>query len=289
MKTDNIFNFSRFGKYLVSDIRRCVANFGISFLVIVLTGLFLYLIVGTMSLVTGEGWMASNALARTIYLLISFAVLIVSMPVKCYGFITDRKAGANWLMLPVSTTEKFVSMLINCLIILPAAFFACTLAIDWLIVVIDPYASMTIPEGFKGLVDMIAAEASQESEVNALISNFMNVNVLLRDTIDDFMMMILVFLLGALFFKTNKAAKTILAWIAAGSILSMILAPIVMMLAGNLEAETINAISSGDLNASIDFANSFIPKLLGIDTLSDTLLLIGTATAIFFRIKTIRH
>lgn len=289
MKTDNIFNFSRFGKYLVSDIRRCVANFGISFLVIVLTGLFLYLIVGTMSLVTGEGWMASNALARTIYLLISFAVLIVSMPVKCYGFITDRKAGANWLMLPVSTTEKFVSMLINCLIILPAAFFAFTLAIDWLIVVIDPYASMTIPEGFKELSNMIAAEAAQESEVNALISNFMNENMLLRGVVDDFMVMILVFLLGALFFKTNKAAKTILAWIAAGSILSMILAPIVMMLAGNLEAETINAISSGDLNASIDFANSFIPKLLGIDTLSDALLLIGTATAIFFRIKTIRH
>ena len=34
MKTKEIFNFERFGKYFVSDLKTCRANYGLSLLVI---------------------------------------------------------------------------------------------------------------------------------------------------------------------------------------------------------------------------------------------------------------
>lgn len=289
MESNSIFNIQRFVKYLASDLKRCVANFGVSFLVITLTGVFAYLIIGVISMATGSGWVSANALARAIFMCISAVVLIIIMPEKCYGFITDKRRGASWLMLPVSTTEKFVSMLVNTLIIIPAAFIGGALLLDFLIVVLDPNLDTTVIVGIKEVFDVIAVKAATESEVNSLISeNIANGRIFLT-SIDDGAMSILIFLLGALYFKKNKAAKTILAWLAVASVISVCVSPLMLMITGNIDMDTINAIGNGDIEAATRMANGFVNKAVIFDVILDTALMIGAATGIFFRIKTIKH
>ena len=289
METNNIFSFRRFGKYLVSDLKRCIANFGLSFLLISLTGLICYLLVGVISYVCGAGWISSNALARSLYLWIAFAILVVAMPNKCYGFINDRKLGSNWLMLPASTVEKYLSMLINCLVIIPSAFFLFSFAIDWLITAIDPQLHSTIIGSGMELFDVIVAKAAEESEVNALLTNFITENNIIFSAIDDSMILILAFLLGAILFKSQKATKTILAWFGIGSLLSIILAPVAIMLVGNFDLDTLNALNSGDIEAVTTFAQDFISSAMKFDTIFDVTLLLGMEAAIFMRLKTIKH
>lgn len=289
MEINNIFNCKRFGKYLVSDLTRCGANFGVSFITITLAGVLAYLVAGTVSMATGSGWYSSNALIRTIYIGISAVILICSMPAKCYGFITDKRAGANWLMLPVSTTEKFVSMLIITMIIIPAAFLAGVLLLDWLIVALDPNLDTTIIGGMKELFSVLSAIAAEDSEVNAFLTeNIANCKIFLT-SIDDIATWILMFLLGALYFKKNKATKTVLAWIGSCIIISIFASPFMLSMSGNINMETINAVNNGDLEASYMIVDELINKAIVFDVILDTILMVGTAVGIFFRIKTIKH
>lgn len=288
MEINNIFNCKRFGKYLVSDLRRCGANFGISFIAITLAGVLAYLIAGAVSMATGSGWYSSNALTRTIYIGISAVILICTMPAKCYGFITDKRAGANWLMLPVSTTEKFVSMLIITMIIIPATFLAGVILLDWLIVALDPNLDTTIIGGMKELFLLISGMAAQESEVNAFVMDkIANCKIFL--TSFDLATWILIFLLGALYFKKNKATKTVLTWIAVCIIISIFASPFMLSMSGNINMETINAVNNGDLEASYMIVDELINKAIVFDVILDTILMVGAAVGIFFRIKTLKH
>lgn len=289
MESNNIFNIKRFGKYLVSDLTRCAANFGISFLVITLAGVLCYLISGVASMATGSGWYSANALLRALFMGISALMLIINMPAKCYGFITDRKAGANWLMLPVSTTEKFVSMLIITLVIIPAAFLAGALVLDCLIVAVDPNLDTTIIAGIKEIFNIVAFEATEESGMSAFITDNIVSGKIFISGIDDVATMTLIFLLGALYFKRNKAAKTILTWIAVASVISIVTLPLISVMMPGIDMETINAVDSGDIEAATLVAESFFDKAMTFDVILDTIIMLGAATGIFFRIKTLKH
>lgn len=289
MEINKIFNSKRFGKYLAADLRRCGANFGVSFIALTLAGVLAYFIVGTVSMATGSGWYSSVALFRAIYIGIAAIILISIMPAKCYGFITDRRAGANWLMVPASTTEKFISMLINTLIIIPIAFLAGVLLLDWLVVVLDPNLDTTIIGGMKELCWLFAEMASTESETNALlIENIASGNIFLT-SIDDIATWILIYLLGALCFKKNKVVKTMFAWIGVCIILSIFLSPLMLSLSGGIDMEAINAVSNGDIEAASQIAENFINKAVIFDVILDTILMVGAAVGIFFRIKTLKH
>ena len=289
MEINKIFNSKRFGKYLAADLRRCGANFGVSFIALTLAGVLAYLIVGTVSMATGSGWYSSVALFRAIYIGIAAIILISIMPAKCYGFITDRRAGANWLMVPASTTEKFISMIINTLIIIPIAFLAGVLLLDWLVVVLDPNLDTTIIGGMKELCWLFAEMASTESETNALlIENIASGNIFLT-SIDDIATWILIYLLGALCFKKNKVVKTMFAWIGVCIILSIFLSPLMLSLSGGIDMEAINAVSNGDIEAASQMAENFINNAVIFDVILDTILMVGAAVGIFFRIKTLKH
>ena len=289
MEINNIFNPKRFCNYLISDLTRCGANFGVSFFALTLTGLLAYLIAGAVSMVTGSGWYSSIALLRAIYVGIAAIILISTMPAKCYGFITDRRAGANWLMLPASTTEKFISMLINTVIIIPAAFLAGVLLLDWLIVALDPNLDTTIIGGIKELFFVFSDMAARESVANGyLLENIANGKIFLT-SIDDIVTWILLFLLGALYFKKNKAAKTVLAWIGSCIVISIFVSPFMLALSGSIDLEALNAVGNGDIEAATQIADSFINKAIVFDVILDTILMVGAAVGIFFRIKTLKH
>ena len=106
MKND-IFNFSRFGKYFASDIRTCRSNFGLSLLTIALLfPVATYFITTVFNFVINSVWDGPDMGLRVFVFVVALLCMIITMPVKCYGRITEKQYGSSWLMLPASRLEK---------------------------------------------------------------------------------------------------------------------------------------------------------------------------------------
>ena len=134
---NDIFNMNRMGRYLVTDIKNAIARYGISFLVMATVSLTAYLLVGFFTTIVGAGWYSLEVVPRSVILGITLVVLTLSAPAKIYGFITDKKEGSSFLMVPASSLEKTLSMIIVCCVVVPFAFFAVYLSLDQILCLID--------------------------------------------------------------------------------------------------------------------------------------------------------
>lgn len=289
---NNIFNIRRFGRYLLSDIRNCMAGYGLSMTLISLTGLFAYIITAGMSRMISGIWAGPELEFRIATFFAAGIVLITSMPVKCYGGITEKKKGTSWLMIPVSVTEKFLSMVIMTAFIVPLVTGGVYLAVDAVICQIDPTCGRSLIGAGSEFIETlmgIPAEVQQElSMFPALKDIIMQMtNPLLY--IDDIIMISLAFLLGAICFKKAKTAKTFLAIMAISIAAGFIAMPIIRCLFPDLmNLVNINMMmSDADLNTLFDswiFRNAAL-----IDTINDTVTNLALMTGIFLRIRTLKH
>ena len=96
----NTFNIKRFGSYIASDARNCAANFGLSAVLISCAGVITYLAVTLFNLIFNGEWMSSGQALRLFVFCMAMIVMVTSMPVKCYGRLTEKRAGSSWLMIP---------------------------------------------------------------------------------------------------------------------------------------------------------------------------------------------
>lgn len=258
---EEIFNIRRFGKYFAADLRRCMYNFGLNVILISLMGVICYMVNATFGLCAGKGWETMGESARCSVFIVAAIVLVITMPARCYGRITDKKKGSAFLMLPASVSEKFLSMIINCLIIIPVVFAVIYMSCDWLLCTVDKTAGTAISDAMYSTGKEIFFGLSEE--IPRHISVF--------SAVDDMFNIILVFLLGALYFKRSKAAKTILTFLGLSIAAGMILSLVMPHLPENLASGT------------------FFSRLLAIDTVIDIAMLCVLLAAVFFRVRTIKH
>jgi len=102
------------------------------------------------SLILVAGWLLSILLSMTssmfsmlvkgrfAYLLIVTLVMTIFSPLILYYSTNNRKKGIDYITLPASFNEKFVSMLLNTLIIFPLIVISSILATDLIISTIHP-------------------------------------------------------------------------------------------------------------------------------------------------------
>lgn len=296
MKTKDIFDINRFGKYFVSDLKTCSANYGLSLLTIsLLTPLALYVITIIFNLILHMGWEGPSLITRAIVFGIAMFCMVVTMPVKCYGGLTDKQYGSFWLTLPASGLEKFLSMIIITCIIAPLAGIALYLGLDALISAIDKTCGGSL--GF-GLIQLLEGMGNMNGTIADLKMNLGNEGIVISDGteklfkqitspwmyIDDIICMMLPFLLGAICFKKGKIVKTFIAMAVFSTALSIIVTPIILAMISPYIAD----IKAGaDINEI--FNSGLIKNMSWIDTLSDTLLNVGLLAGIWFRIKTLKH
>ena len=290
MKTNDIFSFRRFGKYFVSDLKSCAANYSLSMGLISLMGLIIYLGTVIMGLLfTGE-WGGPDKSFRVFTFIISMFVLMTTMPVKCYGRITDKKAGTQWLMIPVSSFEKGLSMVIMTIIVAPLLCGGIYLVTDLLLCSLDSTCGTAILSSISELMkNFINFAFASEGDIH----NFPAIADFVRQVInpwlyvDDIIGIALIFLLGAILFKTGKTAKTILAYFAVSMALGMVLTPVT----GIYFKEIVTNINLSDSPEALnDLFNMGIFRHAALfDTINDTLVNIALLTCIYFRIKTLKH
>ena len=128
-----IFNFSRFGRYLVYDLRNAWNNAGFTLLVYGLAPIFFFFFYEICCLVFsgyfgdfGLGW-------RIPFLFVLMLVCFTLLPARLYGRVTDRRYGTEFLMLPASTFEKFLSMVIVTAVVMPLCLSLMLLVSDTLL------------------------------------------------------------------------------------------------------------------------------------------------------------
>lgn len=293
MKTKDIFNFNRFGKYFVSDLRTCAANYGLSLMTIaLLTPIANEVFTGVFKIfLTGE-WSGPGMSARAMIFAIAMLCMIVTMPVKCYGKITEKQYGSFWLTLPASRLEKFISMFLMTCILVPLVGAAGYIGLDALLCAIDPTCGGSLATGAAELIRSMFASGditvNLGNESIPIEDAQMLNEIMLQFTspwlyIDEIFGITLPFLLGAVYFKSGKTVKTFLALFAFSAAVSAISTPFATRALAEIGEIT-------DPSAIFRvFDNGLFRNLVLIDTVSDAIVNIAIMTGIWFRIKTLKH
>lgn len=295
MKTNDIFNFRRFGRYFTSDLSTCWSNYGLSLLTIsILFPVGTYFLTNVFNLVLRSTWDGPDIGLRSFIFIVATICLIVTMPVKCYGKITEKQYGSFFLTLPASRLEKFVSMFLMTCIIVPVLGFTLHLGTDAILCALDHTCGRNLVAGAAELIRNIG-------DMKELTMNFVDETITIENAalvqdilgqintpwmyIDEIFGITLPFLLGAIYFKNGKTVKTILAIFAFSMATSIIMTPFletwVTEIVRNANADTNTILQM--------FNNGIFKNLVLIDTVSDTVFNLALMAGIWFRIKTLKH
>ena len=119
---NNTFNFGRFSKVFAYDLHKSVQNYGLSFIVLALLPLLTPLLYGLMSLFFSFDWQVPGLIARCVIFILAVACVSLTFAPGVYGKITDKRYGSEYLMIPASSFEKFLSMTLITAVIVPLVF-----------------------------------------------------------------------------------------------------------------------------------------------------------------------
>jgi hypothetical protein len=272
----NVFNLKRFGNYFAYDCRRAWNLFGLILILAALAPAVVFIIQQLFSLIL-DGHMSGIAEGVHLgFMVFGAATIAMLAPSTIYGSLTEKRSGSSWLMIPASSFEKWLSMALVLLIVLMAAFFLVFLAGDGLMSLLFPgtYGTSTASE----------ISSFYSKYLNAINSGEIPVTINFPGLIFTGMAeWVLVFAIGALYFKRSKVAKTILVLIGL-SIITGIITPFIMVNGG---ADFIK-----DLVQRMDFIyepRKVITIFNVLMSLRTIIVLGGLLTWLFFRIKTLKH
>lgn len=259
-----VFNIKRFGLLFLTELKAGIKKNWISLLIISLIGLIVASMVALLTILLGDNWTFGGTPVRMIYYIIFFACLVIQVPNKLYGHVNDASSGPAYLMLPASRLEKYLSMILISIVVVPLAVIAIFLGIDALLCLIDPRSGGFVnPFGF-----LSGAFITGLSPEGISLSPYM--------FIDDLAGTMLVFLLGTVFFRRHKTAKTILSILIISQLLSFV------------SLGALALIDLTDLPAS-EIIGFVMNHLLLFDTVSDSLSNLLLLAGIWFTLKTLKQ
>lgn len=270
---NKIFSIKRFGRYFTFDLKNAVNNFGL--LLLIMCCLPIILLIGRvlLSIIFGGGVSIPSLPERISLFSIALLIMMIVSPVKLYGGLTDKKYGSSWLLIPASRVEKFISMLLICLIVVPVAYLIVYLGVDGILsLLIKDYSPAIIgSDAMKTFMSFHIPEDIPFEMVGGSSLYFFG----------SMAATILVFLLGGLCFKKGKVGKTILALF------------IIMMVVGIISF-IIFIKSPEHFESLMERADVMDPERIASSIsiwswILNILFFGGLGTAIYFRLKTLKH
>ncbi|MBQ9470807.1 MAG: hypothetical protein IJU72_07650 [Bacteroidales bacterium] len=262
---NDTFSPVRLGQYLLHDIRHNMRTYGFGLLLLGLLPVIMLLLSLLLSLFS-EDPVRMGADGRTV--IFGFAIwgLTLSYPSRSYGHLTNKRKGSEWLMLPASMPEKFTSMMLISIVLLPLSMILLYLGSDALICWLDPHGSSSIASG---IAEVMRNNSSIEVTNGTMLMLIFN----------SIWQSVLFFLLGALFFKKRKIVGTILVLMGLNVLIIVLIQLFVHII------PDISALKNLILSASDEAARHFVVAMVSVSTLFTMAL----ATGVFFRLKTLKH
>lgn len=266
------FDFSRFGKFLTYDIVNAKSRYGLSALI---TGLFpavVFVFFQLFSLVFTGAFEPLPLPVKIMAFVCILVVMTVAAPVKLYGFLTEKRAGSDWLMIPASSLEKFISMLIVLCIVLPLTVLLTSGLADILLGSAFPVAygdSMVL--NMKDLAGKVMDFFKANEHITVTVAGY-------ATFVLNIWQSIVLFALGAMVFKSGKVAKTILACFLVGSVISSLLFLCVSGLDMEIYIDSLDIAGEKAQFIINTYANICYTLFFGV--------VLG---AIYYRIRTLKH
>lgn len=268
---NEVFNGPRFWAYFKYDFIQMWRNHVKAAVGIGLAGLIWYFIYVIFHLVLEGTWSGPGLVSRFIVFTLAVAVLELYQT-RTYGYLTDKKKGSAWLMIPASTFEKWVSMMLMTLVLLPVLFLCSSFLVDGLICLLDPTVSQpmysVITDGFQ--------ELNQELlELNTSYMTTWNLGMIGLPALVGFWCSLLFFLLCGLCFRKNKI-------LSAFAIL-FLFSVATSLVTG---AVTLNHVEDFEDFATAEEA---IRTVINWSTAISAVIDIALAGGIYYRLKTLKH
>lgn len=225
---NDVFSWNRFWRYLKSDFNSFISRFGVSLLVMSTMAVTTDAFNGLFSFFLTGNWIGMTEALRMILFVIFGIIVMITAPAKLYGYFTDRKEGSAMLMLPASRLEKYVSMVLITGIVVPFIFGVIYFGLDIMVCMVDHTCGKSLFNllfytDFTSLFGGIPAEMQDWSQYMTNITSVFTPFLY----IDDIFYTLMLFLLGALIFKTSKTGKTLGCLILLVLSLEMVLSPII--------------------------------------------------------------
>lgn len=274
----NIFDYKRFSRYFAYDLKNARNNYGLALMILGCFPVILYALWILFNNLWGDHWTSPLFGIRIGVFFFCFAILYISFPAQQYGKLTDRRMGADWLMIPASRLEKYLSMLLVSFVVAPLCFLVLYNLTDWVLSLCDPTYGRSLVS-FR-LNDVIANEGGVMIDGEAVfkfagqgfwliwLSAVSNMSV---------------FLLGALCFRKHKIVGTMLFEIAA----SIVFSTLVSMLALSGSFDGIGEWLE-NLNEETIIRNIGLKVNLVLWT--PYVLVVGSMlTAVWYRLKNLKH
>lgn len=275
--TNEVFSFPRFGKYFKYDITQMWRNNGKAVIMLGGISLIVYLIWVIFSLVFTGTWQGPEIAVRAAVMVVGWIILICYQT-RTYGYLTEKRAGSSWLMVPASTLEKVLSMLLITVILQPLAYFCAYLLVDGLLALLDP----TVGTALIASVGPAATEVHEALNEGVAQGFEVHLWMFFIPVILQAMYNLMYFLLCGITFKK---------WKLIGAFAVLIGISIVSTLFFSLFAwgdwvDKLQMIKDMDDPVNvINFANVMLSVLTSVNFL--IFLLMGTG--IYYRIKTLKH
>lgn len=268
----NFFDFQRFWTYFKYDFKQMGRNHVKAAIGFGFAGLIVYFLVVLFNLIFNGTWQGPGGESRWAV----FVLACIALPfyyTRTYGYLTDKRKGSAWLMLPASTFEKWLSMMLLSLILLPVLFFASSFFVDWLICLLDPTVG-------KSMISTLTGKASDiNSELvilNETYSTSWGIGSIAWPVAMSFLSNLLYFLLCGLCFKRNKILGAIAVSIGISMVLSLIFSGL-----GSFGPE--------ELETMVDETPASVQTILRWCTAIGALIAAGLSAGIYYRLKTLKH
>ena len=214
----NTFNFKRFWKYLRYDLVSAVQDSGTLLVSIAAMPVWFFIVQQLFSVVFSGEFKDISPTAIIFAYVISLTVTVIFFPVQHYGKLTDKKAGSDWILIPASRFEKFLSLILVCCVAAPIAWFAIIAACDGLLsLIFGTYDTFVLPTIFQAMGSAVAEVHTE------------NVNFAFNGPLFTYLSWcenILAFALGAIFFRKNKIVYTLLTMMGIGLVCTIVTAAI---------------------------------------------------------------
>ena len=208
---NNTFNINRFGKILKHDGLNFFPNIILALAILWAIPVIVYLFV---SLVPGDERQIFDAYSRinVIDALVKIALIIA--PARLYRYCNDPRKGIGYAMLPASTLEKFLSMVIYCVIVTPIVYIAGALAIDSILALFNgPYDGFAVSYYFDSFAQfnhsIENAQVVFNEEDALLLFNSLSPTFLTVIGLLGMLTLSSIFMFGNMVFKKRKTGKTI--------------------------------------------------------------------------------
>lgn len=215
---NNNFNFGRFGKYFVYDLKRQWKNIGMLVLTFALSPVIFYMLYmffaalfdgGLMKLFSGMSIDGPSIWVRFGMAAVMITIFVMLFPSRAYGEITDKAKGSEWLMLPASRLEKYVSMMLVTLLVIPIMYIVVYLLSDGLVCLFDKSCGGAL----------MSFRINDLLRTTDIIIPANGLWIIIANTVQY----AIIFLLGGLIFKKWKVVGTVLVLFALQMVFSGLL------------------------------------------------------------------